>query len=187
MTIEFENPSQEPNQETRRGAKHGNASTEADATLRLIAGLPAPQGLEQRVHRRIGEARALGVSAQAGSVLAWPGSGAMGAGRDAGREWMRAAAAAAIAFVIAGGGWGVYRQVQPRQAGGVITVAPRGAQSGGLAGAGAMRTPQTIDGPVLKSPVVKGPAASHTVNGHATAASTQGKDAKKTAAQAAKP
>jgi hypothetical protein len=128
---------------------NGNAAaTSADATLRLIAGLPAPQGLEERVHRKLSAARAQRTAVQQGRLLAWP------AAHAASREWLRGAAAAAIAFVIAGGGWGVYRQVQPKQTVNGIRLSPHGAAGGGLAGAGAMRTPQTLNGPVLSGPAL---------------------------------
>jgi hypothetical protein len=61
-------------------------------------------------------------------------------------NWMRAAAAAAIVFVVVGGGWGVYSRVQPGQAGKVIVMPQRMPGSGGLSGAGAIRTPVTIAG-----------------------------------------
>ena len=75
----------------------------ADETLRIIAGLPAPAGLEERVHA------VLRAAPRRGRVLAWP---------EALRpqsSWMRTAAAAAIVFVVAGGGWGVYMHVEQNQ------------------------------------------------------------------------
>jgi hypothetical protein len=70
---------------------------------------------------------------------------------------MRTAAAAAIVFVVAGGGWGVYTHVQHGQPGKVI-VMPRAMQPGGFSGAGAMRTPQTLPGPTAILPVKPHPA-----------------------------
>ncbi|MGB7546973.1 MAG: hypothetical protein WBM14_04420, partial [Terracidiphilus sp.] len=64
----------------------------------------------------------------------------------------RGAAAAAIVFVVAGGGWGVYSRVQPAQATKVIAM-PRVAAPSGFSSAGAMRTPQTLNGPVLAHPL----------------------------------
>jgi hypothetical protein len=116
---------------------HGNA----EETLRLIASLPAPEGLEGRIHA------ALRTAPHEGRLLAWP------APLKQGRDWMRTAAAAAIAFVIAGGGWSVYRQVAPLHTGNRITLAPHGVAPGGFSGAGAIRTPQTLNGPVLTHPV----------------------------------
>jgi hypothetical protein len=126
---------------------------DAEVTLRLIAGLPAPDGLEDRVHAALqsslGAARlhARGT----GRVLAWT------APRGAANAWMRSAAAAAIAFVVVGGGWGVYSRVQ--QPGRVIAMPVRGAAPGGFGGAGAIRTPQTLNGPVLSHPPVAAHAA----------------------------
>jgi len=112
----------------------------AEATLRLVAQLPAPRGLEDRV--------IAGVHAtpRKGRLLQWPEM------LRPGSSWMRSAAAAAIVFVVAGGGWGIYTRVQPTQATKVI-VMPRAGVGGGFSNASAMRTPQTLDGPVLAEPV----------------------------------
>ena len=118
------------------GAEPGSA----EETLRLIASLPAPEGLQLRV--RTG----LTSRSRPARVLTWP--------RPLQPEgnWMRAAAAAAIVFVVAGGGWGVYSHVQQGQSARVI-VLPRPAQTpGGFSSAGAIRTPRTLSGPVLKEP-----------------------------------
>lgn len=112
----------------------------AEATLRLIARLPAPVGLEERV--RAG----LAARPRGGRVLAWPAVLSLESG------WMRAAAAAAIMFVVAGGGWGVYSRMEQRQPPRVIVLAPRGPAQGGFASAGAVRTPQTLNGPVVAHP-----------------------------------
>ena len=77
-----------------------SASSPAEETLRLIASLPAPEGLEERVQS------ALDAAPRRGRVLAWPGTLRPESG------WMRSAAAAAIVFVVAGGGWGVYTRVE---------------------------------------------------------------------------
>jgi len=108
----------------------------ADETLRIIAGLAAPAGLEERVHA------ALRAAPRRGRVLAWP---------EALRpqsSWMRTAAAAAIVFVVAGGGWGVYMHVEQSQPAKVI-VMPRLGAPGGFNGANAVRTPQTLNGPTV--------------------------------------
>lgn len=65
---------------------------------------------------------------------------------------MRSAAAAAIVLVVAGGGWNVYSRVQSPQTPKVIAM-PRVSAPGGFQSAGAMRTPQTLDPPVLQIPV----------------------------------
>jgi|HubBroStandDraft_1064217.scaffolds.fasta_scaffold46227_2 hypothetical protein len=140
------------NQDFQNAKSAGNgvatARGEAEETLRLIAQLPAPAGLEGRIHHKL--RTAAGTGSHEGRVLAWP------LPARTGREWMRAVAAAAIAFVIAGGGWGVYSRVQPRRVGG-MTLTPHGAP-GGFAGANAVRTPQTLNGPVVTSPAATHPA-----------------------------
>jgi hypothetical protein len=62
---------------------------------------------------------------------------------------MRGAAAAAIVFVVAGGGWGIYSRVQPTPSARVIVMPVRTGVAGGFSNAGAMRTPQTLKGPVV--------------------------------------
>ena len=119
-------------------------SMDAEATLRLIANLPAPAGLEDRVHAALASAQ----RRKPGQVLAWP------AGGGSGSAWLRSAAAAAIVFVIAGGGWSVYSRVQPWHP---VSVPVSSGAQGGFGGAGAIRTPQTLNGPVLTHTVKAAP------------------------------
>ena len=118
----------------------------AEATLRLISSLPAPEGLEDRVRFR------LAAAPRRGRILAWP------AALRLNRGWVRSAAAAAIVLVVAGGGWGVYSRVQRPQPARVIVLTPRAPAQGGFASSGAMRTPQTLNGPVLAHPAAAQPA-----------------------------
>ena len=111
-----------------------SASSPAEETLRLIAKLPAPMGLEERVQT------ALDAAPRRGRVLAWPRT------LRPESSWMRGAAAAAIVFVVAGGGWGVYTRVEQSQPAKVI-VMPARMPAIGFGGAGAIRTPQTLPGP----------------------------------------
>jgi hypothetical protein len=83
------------------GAERAAAADAAEATLRLIARLPAPDGLEDRVMA------GLKTAPRTARVLVWPSLFQPTTG------WMRGAAAAAIVFVVAGGGWGIYSYVQP--------------------------------------------------------------------------
>jgi hypothetical protein len=122
-------------------SKSAAEAGDPDGILRVIASLPVPDGLEDRVHSALRGAR------RTASVLPWPAAQARG------RGWMhgtlgRTAAAAAIVFVVAGGGWGVYSHVQPSAAPKVIAM-PRVASPGGFSSANAMRTPQTLEGPKL--------------------------------------
>jgi hypothetical protein len=133
------------NHPDRNPSTVAQASGSAEETLRLIAGLPAPVGLEDRVNIGLRTARRTGL------VLSWPQSA------RAGGEWMRGAAAAAIVFVVVGGGWGVYSRVQKPQAATVI-VMPHTSTPGGFSNAGAMRTPNPLNGPVVAQPVTVRPA-----------------------------
>jgi hypothetical protein len=118
-----------------------SAFSPAEETLRLIASLPAPDGLEDRVNA------ALSAAARRGRVLVWPRAIRPESG------WMRTAAAAAIVFVVAGGGWGVYMRVeQENQPAKVIVMPARMPAPGGFSGAGAMRTPLTLPGPAAPQP-----------------------------------
>ena len=121
----------------------------AEETLRIIATLPTPEGLEDRVMKALHDAR------RTANVLPWPSEVRGGWMRSA---MARGAAAAAIVFVVGGGSWGVYSRVHPTQTPRIIAM-PRVAAPGGFSNAGAMRTPQTLDGPTLVHPVT--PAAKH--------------------------
>lgn len=118
------------------------AKEEPEATLHLLTQITAPEGLEDRVKA------SLRASGRTGKVLPWPTPAGPGIG------WLRGAAAAAIVFVVAGGGWGVYSHVRPTEAPQAAAV-PRAASpgSGSFSSAGAVRTPQTLQGPVLKHAV----------------------------------
>jgi hypothetical protein len=119
------------------GFSKDSGSSEAEETLRLIAQLPAPDGLEDRIHASLRSAP------RTARVLAWPSTLAA--------NWLRAAAAAAIVFVVAGGGWGIYSRVQPGpSAQGVVT--PHVGAQGGFSQAGAERRPQTLQGPIVADP-----------------------------------
>lgn len=137
-----------------------------EETLRLIAALPAPAGLEDRVKARLENAP------RSGRVLFWPSAQA-GGGGWARNATVRAAAAAAIVFVVVGGGWGVYSRVQPVVEPKVIVMQPRVNGSGGFSSAGAMRTPQTLNGPVLTHPVVEAPAQTQTEDKSDSSTSTK--------------
>jgi hypothetical protein len=132
------------------GADPSAVSSSAEATLRLIARLPAPEGLADRVHAGLCASR---LSApRTARIFDWP------AALRPGSDWMRSAAAAAIVFAVVGGGWGVYSRVQQSQPARVIVMPPHVAAPGGFSSAGAMRTPNTLNGPVLANPVTAHPA-----------------------------
>ncbi|MGA3045945.1 MAG: hypothetical protein ABSD67_04945 [Terracidiphilus sp.] len=119
-------------------------ASDFEETLRLIAKLPAPEGLEERVKAGV-HARQLSLPRSA-RILDFPAL-------RPGSNWMRSAAAAAIVFVVVGGGWGVYSRVQQPQAAKVIVMPPRVAAPGSFSNAGAMRTPTTLNAPVVVLPV----------------------------------
>jgi hypothetical protein len=147
------------NSRDRSGSEVDRASTGED-TLRLIASLAAPEGLEERVRA------ALRTAPRQGRVLAWP----LALRSDA--AWVRATAAAAIVMVVAGGGWGVYSHIQPWQATKAPVSPARVGTMSGFSGAGAVRTPQTLQPPVVSpSPKSASSTQSHK-KAHKKAAAT---------------
>jgi hypothetical protein len=118
-------------------------------TLRLVARLPAPEGLADRVQSGLRH------TSPTGRVLNWrtplrPSGGWMQS------TMARGAAAAAIVCVVAGGGWRIYSRVQPAPSARVVAMPSRLAPGrGGFSQAGAKRVPQTLDGPVLTHPVAE--------------------------------
>jgi len=140
----------------RDGIGDGAGAGGFEATLRLIARLPAPEGLEDRVQA------GLKAAPRKGRLLAWP------VGLGANNGWMRSVAAAAIVFVVAGGGWGIYSRVQPALPASGAVAPPHLGSQGGFATGGAMRTPQTLVGPVAPA-AVKTPAPGVRQKGKAAA------------------
>jgi len=125
----------EDNSLNSSGQEFDQAST-GEVTLRLIASLAAPEGLEERV--RV----ALRTAPRGGRVLGWP---------RADSSWVRTAAAAAIVMVVAGGGWGVYSHIQPWQAVKNPVIPAKVGSAGGFSNADAKRVPQTLQPPVVSS------------------------------------
>jgi len=133
---------------------HEDSPSTGEETLRLLASLPAPAGLEDRVQA------GLRAAPRTARILHWPAALLPASGMAG--SWMRSAAAAAIVFVVAGGGWGIYSHVQPGQPARVTVMPPRVGAGGGFSSAGAMRTPQTLNGPVLPQPVTPKPVQAKT-------------------------
>jgi hypothetical protein len=119
------------------------AAHDADVTLRLIAGLPAPGGLEKRVIAGLRSAP------RSGLIIGWPRL------LNPRENWLRSAAAAAIVFVVIGGGWGVYSHVQTTSA---IAAPPSTGAAGPFSNAGAVRIPHTLPPPVVVQPLPVQPA-----------------------------
>lgn len=130
--------------EKTAGTKTLGGAGDADATLRLIAGLPAPDGLESRVKAAVHRAPA----GRKGQLLDWPARSWMHS------AWVRGVAAAAIVIAVAGGSWGVYSRVQPKR----MPIALPHAGGAGFSSANAMRTPKTLDAPTVKTPANAGKA-----------------------------
>lgn len=109
----------------------------ADETLRLIASLPAPDGLSDRIHA------ALRTAPRNAVVLRWP------VAISSHSSFLRGAAAAAIVCVVAGGGWRIYSHVPAQTSPQIIQMPQSGSLSGGFGSAGARHVPDTLNGPVL--------------------------------------
>jgi hypothetical protein len=110
---------------------------DVDATLRLVANLPAPDGLEDRMLAGLRSAP------PSGRVLKWPGE-----------NWLRTAAAAAIVFVIVGGGWEISSHFR---SGNVVVTPSNTGTAGGFSNAGAVRVPQTLPSPIAAPVPVQSP------------------------------
>jgi hypothetical protein len=125
-----------------------------EETLRLIAGLPAPEGLVDRVQTR------LRTAPRSSRVLAWPL--AFASGGWAYGSAVRGAAAAAIVCVVAGGGWRVYSHVQPGPSARVIVMPTPAGPPRGFSIGGSVHTPDPMRGLVLTHQVVAEPAGTVT-------------------------
>jgi hypothetical protein len=144
----------------------------AEETLRMIARLPAPEGLPERVQAR------LAAAPRRSFENGWPVFGRNG--------WMfspvlRGCAAAAIVVLVAGGGFAIYSRVQPTPTAKVIEAPARIGKSGGFANSGAMLTPNTLNGPVLAHPAQNGVAAPSLQTKPVTAQGKAAADTKKAA------
>lgn len=115
----------------------------AEDTLRLLASLPAPAGLEERIHA------GLRTHAEPGRVLRWrvpmhPQSG-----------WLRGAAAAAIVCVVVGGSWSIAPHGPAGQSANTAASPAGVAAQSGFSSAGAIRTPHTLDKPAVAPAAVQ--------------------------------
>lgn len=145
-------------------ASEGDPLKQMDATLRLIATLAPPAGMEDRVFAGVLAAP------RAGRVLQWPKP-------LYARDWVRSIAAAVIVLAVGGGGWGIYSHVEQKMPG-QATIAPRPMlQPGGFSSADMIRRPQTLNGPVVKKaePVtsVKKPAQKPATHGMQKTSNTE--------------
>lgn len=130
-------------------AERRDSCGSGEDTLLLIARLPAPPGLADRV--QVGLRSAPQASPIMSQVLLWRGPLMQSA-------VVRGAAAAAIVCVVAGGGWQIYSRVQfpaqPLPADRVLVMpAPLAPAGSGFSQSNARRVPQTLVGPVLTHPV----------------------------------
>jgi hypothetical protein len=120
----------------------------AEVALRVIAGLPAPDGLVDRVQSRLRS------EPRARRVLAWPM--ALGPGGWVNSSAFRGVAAAAIVCVVVGGGWRIYSRVQPAASARILTVPAAGqsSPSRGFSTGGSVHTPDPRTGPVVTHQVI---------------------------------
>jgi hypothetical protein len=131
---------------TQNDLDRSAGAVDAEETLRLIASLPAPEGIEERVKAGVH------IADRQASVMSWPENKT----RWTQVSGLRAAAAAAIVFVVAGGGWSVYSHIRLAPAPTAVAAPQRIDGGGGMSAAGAMRTPKTLDGPVVAVPAQEG-------------------------------
>lgn len=132
---------------SHNGFDRSAGAIEAEKTLRLIASLPAPEGIEERVKAGLRSAprEAQLISPQAaGYRKGWQHNSAM-----------RAAAAAAIVIAIGGGGWEVYSHIRVAPEPAAVATPQPVERRSGLSAAGTKRVPQTLEGPVVPVPPEK--------------------------------
>ena len=186
------------------GPRLGPGEGEAETTLRLIAGLPAPEGLEERVRAGLHQAldqvsgkashQAPRSAPRSASLLHWPPATRLDPSRAGSMRWgwmqgtfARSAAAAAIVLVVAGGGWEVYSRIPPAQEPKAIVLPPV-AGHGGFSSANAIRTPRTLNGTVLTHPLaMQVKPNADTVKKATDSAKKPGKKAKAEGTQASAP
>jgi hypothetical protein len=129
-----------------------SGSGEFEMTLRMIARLSVPDGLEDRVQAGL---RTVSPKAR---ILRWPEALRLDTTWMQNQAWMqnlaRVAAAAAIAALVIGGSWSISSRFQPSQPTSAVATPLRGASQGGFSSAGAMRTPQTLNGPIVTHPAL---------------------------------
>jgi hypothetical protein len=137
------------NPTAQKPSANGAAPGFADETLRLLASLPAPEGLEERVTARLHAAAnpTSRFAANNAKILAWPTKSRLDLVFNS--NWLRSAAAAAIACVVIGSSWSVYSRVQVIQPTAAIAPPRVVATPGGFSSAGAKRLPQTLNGPLV--------------------------------------
>jgi len=138
-----------------------DSGKEAEETLRLVAELPPPAELTDRVHQRLAQGLAEAGAARRGFWSLW-----MPAQR------LQFAAAAVLAVAVAGSMWGVYHGKN----GARVVVAPAPVANpaanpspagGGFGSAGAERVPPTLT-PIKAPPAPKKkPGAGHAAVKHA--------------------
>ncbi|KAA6460866.1 hypothetical protein DYQ86_11305 [Acidobacteria bacterium AB60] len=131
------------------------AAKDAEETLQIIARLPAPEGLADRIQTR------LRTAPRAARVLRWPlvfAPGGWGYGQA-----VRGAAAAAIVCVVAGGGWRIYSRVQPTTGANVVVMPAPGSMGRGFSTAGEVHRPDPgpapLTHPALARPLEAKPRA----------------------------
>jgi|GEM_PF-2561699 hypothetical protein len=139
------------NREQRTGIRDQGGSAEFEETLRLLAHLSAPEGLEKRIETGLRVAQH--TPAKKARILRWPVASPLES------AWLRAVAAAVIVAVAVVGGWGVYSRVRTVPSAKVTVMPPHIAPQGGFSNAGAMRTPQTLKGPIVATAAVSHPVA----------------------------
>lgn len=128
-------------------------TTAMEQTLKLVAELPAPEGLAERVKARLAAVEA---DPQRGRLLDWP------APSRTRTRWLPGAMAAGLLAAVAIGGTLAYRWVVPAP---VARTAPAAARPAvpqqSFSSAGAMRTPVTLNGPAALPDPAQPHAAMH--------------------------
>ena len=113
-----------------------------EETLRRLAQLPAPAGLQERVQTRL-------AAANKQNKRDWRAFFAEFFEPQS--NWRKGLEAAAIVLLVFGVGWGIALSIQAPAPAAQAAPPPVGVTvGGGFSSAGAIRTPQTLQGPAVK-------------------------------------
>ena len=142
---------------TPRSESFENTGREAEETLRLVAQLPPPEDLSDRVHRRLDAERMVQAEERRTVWSLWMPS-----------RKLQFAGAALLAAAVAASTWSVHhgrmpngdasqghsRDGQPQAGAQSVPVVPRAPQTGGFTPAGAVAAPRTL-APIKVAPAPK--------------------------------
>jgi hypothetical protein len=144
---------------TRAALPHSESGPDfGEDTLRILAALPPPEGMVDRVQARLQTAPRF--STRFGGILPWPVSFAPAWGYGG---MARSAAAAAIVCLVAGGGWQIYSHVQTGPSAQILVMPAPSGPARGFSIGGSVHTPDPVRTPAPARPLNSSPAISRPI------------------------